>query len=732
MKKLIGLLILLVITGCGVYTNLTTYFNRYYNAKEEYQKAEEEINLARKSLFEFRKDNPVSKAQEPLKKVIEICSKIMQYNSESSYVNHAIFMTGQAFYHQNNFLKAQRKFEEVLAINNEDFYLKGKLWLGKTLLQLRVIDKGLKYLDEAIDSAVVNEEEEIVSDGLIAKISYLLFKEDYTQAIKDIKRLINNTSNDEMKSEANYELGKIFVFLKDYPNALLAYEEVLSYTPLPEIEIKSRLEIGKLKRMLQKYDEALEYFEELKATSKYQKFLGMIEIEIGNTHSALTDYKPAMNSYVFVDTTYSREEIGGVGCYHRGRVWEELMIFDSAMTYYNKLSVRMAPREYKDTAAQKIKLLKTYVDLKTNLNNHLTQKNYKLDNSLFLKDSLAYVNKREQDSLKLLEWYAITKANYTSTSLTYDLNTKSKKPEKLKLSLDSLNSLIYRKNYELGNYFFTDNYLPDSAAKYFDYTLKNYPDTLKNANIYFSIASFYNLTGNNRIADSLYSIVYSRFKENKLANEAARKLKLPVYEVDKDTAEAVFKSAENLYYEKKINESLGKYYSVYKNYPSSPFAPKSLFTLGWIWENDKKDLDSAFYYYDTLFVKYPTSEFTAKTRTKVDFIKTERLKMLKVQSDSAVTDSTLIEAGKTNTRQDAVPEVKTDEKIKSDEKIRSDENIIDRNKLIPGRDSVKTSLPDSIKNTIRNVVPKKEGKIPIPKNSKDSTLLKNAKEAIEK
>ena len=48
---------------------------------------------------------------------------------------------------------------------------------------------------------------------------------------------------------------------------------------------------------------------------------------------------------------------------------------------------------------------------------------------------------------------------------------------------------------------------------------------------------------------------------------------------------------------------------VYNNYPKSEYAPKSLYTLGWMFEKNLFQYDSAYFYYDILLGKYPNSEY---------------------------------------------------------------------------------------------------------------------------
>ena len=161
--------VLLFLNGCGVWTDFTTYFNTYYNARTLFDRTEADILKLKKDPFEFREDirpiqqpaatiqvprqgqtatQPVSSTQlkQDLTKVIEKCSKILQFYKESSYVDDALFMTGKAFYYQQEYASAQRKFLELAAIPESEYKLENKLWLAKTYLQLRSFEEGLESI----------------------------------------------------------------------------------------------------------------------------------------------------------------------------------------------------------------------------------------------------------------------------------------------------------------------------------------------------------------------------------------------------------------------------------------------------------------------------------------------------------------------------------------------------------------------------------------------------------
>ncbi len=221
----------ILLTSCGVWTDFTTYFNTYYNARTLFDETEKAVLLQKKDPFIFRDDQPSqlpgtniqqnvrqttptnitqtagtqrtqagtpAQINQDLTKVIEKCSKILQFEQESSFFDDALFMTGKAFYYQGEYARAQRKFLELEALPESDYAVENKLWLAKTYLQLRSFDEGLALIEKVKEDALANEEEELFQSASIFKIGFLVYREEYTNAINESQSLLKNIDDDEM------------------------------------------------------------------------------------------------------------------------------------------------------------------------------------------------------------------------------------------------------------------------------------------------------------------------------------------------------------------------------------------------------------------------------------------------------------------------------------------------------------------------------------------------------
>ena len=107
--------------------NFTTYLIFITTPMIFLRKLEKQITDQKLDIFSTEPATIPPAANADLQKVIEKCSNILQFSSNSSYVDDALMMLGKSFYYQKNYLKAQRKFEELISTQpNSDYVLEAK------------------------------------------------------------------------------------------------------------------------------------------------------------------------------------------------------------------------------------------------------------------------------------------------------------------------------------------------------------------------------------------------------------------------------------------------------------------------------------------------------------------------------------------------------------------------------------------------------------------------------
>ena len=398
-KHYLYLFLFILLPGCGIWENFTTYFNLYYNIKDQFEQVEQQIQQQQKDLFTTTEPVYTGTIQTDLLKVIDKCSSLLQFNSESSYVDDALLILGKAFYYKKDYQKAIRKFDELRANYPEsDLILQADLWTGKSQMKLKNYDDGLAILAEVRKKAIEEGENDIIKDSFIEEIVYRIQIEDYENAIAIANDFIKVSNDDVINAQVSYEIGKLDEKIGDIENAVIAYKNVFNYSPDFDLQYIASLSYGKALRENGRNDDALSVFNDLEGEDKYSDKLGEIDLEIARTNRALGNYDESVRMLTKIDTAYKNTPISGAAKYELGELYEyNLMNLDSAASYYRRAVSSSMPPEYLDQARAKNFLFMRYTTLKKNISKYDHALFYSENPDVFIKDSIAYV----EDSLAI-------------------------------------------------------------------------------------------------------------------------------------------------------------------------------------------------------------------------------------------------------------------------------------------------------------------------------------------
>ncbi len=656
MKIIFPISIIALLSGCGLWSDFTTYFNTYYNAKSIFEEEESSILNTPKNLFEFKEALISTKSNQNLEKVIEKCSKIMQFETESSYFDKALFMTGKAFYYQQSYSKALRKFLELSALGETDLSLDSKLWIGKTQIQLRDFDAGITVLEDVKTEALKEEREEIYSEAFIKQISYLIYSENYSEAIAKINEFVEVIDSDELKAEVYYQLGRLYLIQNDPENAANAFMQVDQYDPSFDVEFYSRLEYARIKKQEGMLDESMQLFEEMRDEDKFRDSLGMVELEIADIYYIKGDTDQTLDLLTNIDSTYQKNESAGIARFRKAEIYEKDFVqYDSAMVYYGRVTSSIVSRELKEIAKEKYRVLDKYKLYHKNIHDLRRQISYIEFPELFVQDSVKYeeYQKRKQaraDSIALANSDRLAQNRQLITNMTSEtgdvpalnnLVTGQQgnqvpinnpltveeviyPPPKPTVSIDSLHKMIAKEQYDLGNLFFTDLNVPDSALNYYEKVLSEYPNNRYYAKTIYSIGTYYLIKDDKVKADSLFQVVYDNYKNDTVYLEAAKQLGKIQRTSDSDPAYNLYLAAEEKYYNSEVDEAVKEFIGIYKNYSKSPLASQALFAAGFILENDKHDFDSAAVLYKSLLSEYQNTPYAKTIMAKLNIYEQEK------------------------------------------------------------------------------------------------------------
>lgn len=632
--------LIILVNSCGMWNNFTTYYNRFYLAESTFEQGEEDIELNQeKPLFQFKEEKLSSKGNADFNEVIKFSSKILQFNKDTKYVNEAIYMIAKSYYYKGEYNKALRKFIELDNLRDEDYGLSTKLWIAKCELQMRNFDLALVHLEEVKNIAITNEDEEILFQVYVSEISYLIYREDFSKAINKIEELVNQDLEDEVKSEVTYELGMLYVSLSNYEKAVDAFKLVEEGSPTFKIEFMSKLEYAKAIKHIDKSDEALQILNDMRDDTKYELHWDIIDLEIAQIELESGSVELALEIFYSIDTGYTKNESSGIAAFMQGDIMEHIyMDFDSAKILYEKVATKKAPSEYRLEARLKANLLKSRKEFIDNIFDSKMGYRYLIDTTFYREDSIAYagyvvrkdsamqVAKQNEETQE--EEKVQTKGKRSTRGTTQALKAMFKYEEdslftyvpKLPIiSADSMKNQITKNAYELGNLYFTDLLVPDSAFFYYNDIVTNYSGTRYQAKALYALGSYYLTLDNKEKADSLFKYVYDNYTSDPIAKAAATRLGMSIEDINSDPALEKYYYAEELLDQKEYYDAIEELNSIYKTFPESQYSSKALYSIGWIYENKLSDYEGAVDFYDTLKVKFPKTEYAREVSSKLLF-----------------------------------------------------------------------------------------------------------------
>jgi TolA-binding protein len=632
------------------YENSIAYFNTYYNATRLFDEAVLEIQTTEKN--QQSKGLPPQKeisptARQKLTGVIEKCSKLLQYYPTSKWVDDALMLIGESYYYMGEYLKAERKFAELIAqFPDSKHYLEARLWLGESFRKGNDEDRAIRELTAVADTALVQSEHAIAAKALLQVGEIETEREDYDAAIKAYQTLIDRSDYDELKSAAQFRLARLEEIAGDYGKAAEAYRKVEDYNPDSYTRYQSQLLYAVNKKKMKDYDEAKRVLFDLLDDRSNIEHFPQIKLEIANLYNERGDLESAVEAYTAVDTTYRRTDAAAKAYYQLGLLYQEqLHDLVAADTNFMKARTEFPASEIAPLAAKHADDLTKYrVDRKmiSDLDSliFLEHRKIELGGDTLLathSDSLADTTKIKVDSVGQLHaelsgsladtsktkvdsvWQlhaelsdSLADTTKTTVHKTWQLHPELWDSTGGSVPMRTLKSRLATQTYDLGVLFFLGLSEPDSAMYWCEKTIGLSVDSELSARALYTLAEIQRTSKNEAqvSVDSLYDKILSDYPNTKYASEVKRIRGIQVKKsAVVDSAEVAYGRAEELIEEKKATEAIGELREIMRQYPSSPFSAKSQYAIGWIYENMEDLPDSALQNYRYLKEHYSTSVY---------------------------------------------------------------------------------------------------------------------------
>lgn len=598
---------------------MNSYFNAYYNARILFYDAEDEINSA--ALLARGKELPAgqtyqipAEAKAKLGQVIDKCSNILAYHSSSSLVDNALLLIGKSFFYQMEYLKAERKFAELLAqFPNSSLALEAQLWYARSEEKLGKLSDGIRLGEATVSAAQTSHNTEIETQAhkVLGIIYHRMNQTD--KSIAEYEKLISISTDDDAKGDAQINLGNIYFADSLYKKSAEVYLQTQEYTSDIYSNYYSKLQAAIAYRESGEQKKGLTLVNEMIDDFRNKDYLPSIFFEQANIYAETGRRDEAISVYNYVDTTYAHTEYAARSAYQLGLIFEkELGLYWRAMKYYSELTTAAVPNIVAD-GRRKYTALTRYFDARHRLRTEdsllfvLSDTTRKImPDTLSLSAADSTLQKTSQtDSLQK---YSMSGSLKAKNSLS---DTSQRKPGQVAvqpaiINADSLRVLKSLAAQELGDIFYSEIVRPDSAFYWYNQSLEWNNNRFRSPRILYILAELSRTNPEKKFPapEEYYSRLDSEFPESMYAEESLRLQGKATVAVKTDTASEYYIQSEKQIDTKQYEKAIGTLRSLIQSFPKSPYAAKSEYAIGWILENRLDQPDSAIAEYKRVVKNY--------------------------------------------------------------------------------------------------------------------------------
>ena len=607
------LLIVLLTSGCEWYDNQTTYFNTYYNmerimgdVKDEFEFIDEGRRRKPRVLvpgldsitpdqgvdggtrsYKFLRTFMIDRAKlQPVAKQVDSIlmkgSKILSRSPKSDYVEGSLFLMAESYFFRQEWIPSQQKCVELIErYADGDYSPDAHLLLSKDYLLQRKVTQGKQMLSRTIDVAWYKDRYDILGEAYRIQAEMALEEGDLDGAVAPYKQAIAQLEDNEIRAHWQVDVASLYYRMGRYELAEEAFRKVDDlYTPDILAEFESQLYLGATLVRLGQLDEAEEIFDDLEDNENFKEWLSYIQAErlaLERARQGDLDSPDLIARERQADTSFiGRPELMAQSFQKAMSLYKQDN-YEEALVYFAKAKVIRTP--VYEVSSKYYTLLKQWED------QH--RKVAGLDAVIIERESM-------RDSINMMrsrEIYGLGRVHEqlgnTDSALYY-----------YRMAFDSTAA----KDQERGKYLYAQARL----------LTEDDPDT----------------------ADSLFLVLNEDYPNSPYGREASSSLGF-VADAQIDDAAELYRSGMSFRRIKDYAYASRQFNRIAEGHQRSPYAPKALYALGWMFERDTPNRDSALYYYGLLVERYPRSEYAKEVRPSVEYA-------LAKMNDVEVADSVLL------------------------------------------------------------------------------------------
>jgi len=675
------------------------YYNTFYNAKKFYNAAsaerkkrmrtqvvelspEEKEQLKRQGITSSSDANrPSSQEMQSYQQAIEKASSLLEFYPKSKYVDDALMLLGESFFHRREFSKALRKFQELSELYPDSkFVPEARLLMAKTYLGLQEFDEAERQFRElSLDTKLkksIREEAEYELAGLYyEKGNYELAAQEYSKAVRaSVDKL--------MRAMSLYRLGECLIILKEYQEAPKILRQAVKESPNEDFKAQATFKLGQAQSLVKDYDAAVRTFADLLSKEFEVKRIPLIKLELANNLRAKRDLTGALKWYQNLIEEHKRTDasarayfaLGDIEEFVRGDYKKAKEDYDLVRGEFANSLIAPEAKRRSDNIAALQELKNGIAQLegratesdstaagKGGKNGQQAQELEKDDAPIDLSLDAMWVNYAGRDrpppttlqnmTAADLQRAAVVRERQLQAGAAADstvgtaaglakapldsaaLAKEAEKNKQLKLVQ------LAQKQLSLAELLLFNFNKPDSAIEYYLKVIEGNVDSSMSARALYSLGYvFRSLKQDSSLADSIFKKLLNMYPKTAQAEGARRIVGLPITNDKVDSAQLLFLKAEEAYWEKKDHrQALDLYKAACQCSPKSPYAKKAEYAIGWLYENALHDNEQALAQYKQIVEEDPESFYAKELKTRLAAF--DRAKKQEEDRQKAIADS---------------------------------------------------------------------------------------------
>jgi len=251
------------------YTNLTAYYNKFYNANKAFEKGRRSIE---------GRDQPIDRTQyinvflkpteggneEAFKSAIQKSADVLREHPDSKWVDDALLLIGKSYFYQENYVGAVQKFREAIALGDERTK-EARFWLARTLVATRRYEEAESVIRTGLQGAELGP---WTARLYLVRGQLLAQQEQWEGAAQAVTKGLQGTVPGEVGARGAFLLGQVLETIGKPTAARAAYQNVQDYDPRYALDFAARLNDVELQGLHGNTAEAFDRLRDLERDEK--------------------------------------------------------------------------------------------------------------------------------------------------------------------------------------------------------------------------------------------------------------------------------------------------------------------------------------------------------------------------------------------------------------------------------------------------------------------------------